>query len=1109
MKLHARPVRCNRSILFSILAVHLLLPVIAIAQSPTKRVLVIASYDLNRPAVNVFMQAMRSTITAGSKERVEFFYEFQENTRIPTDKYEAAMVSYMKRKYEGEKFDLAITLGAPAVKILLNHEAEIFTGTPKIFYFHDETEETVRSLWPRATGVWAHLDISKTVDLALELQPETNRVVVVSGSSAQDRFLRDQAQTELRRFQGRLEVTYVNDLSMAELKNRLASLPPNTVILYLSFFLDSAGNSYSGPEALSLFAPTANAPTYGISETYMGAGIVGGSLINFEALGHRTGETALRVLAGEQVSNIPPESVPNFQIFDWRQLKRWAIDQRRVPAAGTVRFKTPTFWELYKWYVLALIAVLIIESSLIAWLLLMRRRRRQAEATAEKAHRRLEGLISDIPGIVWETLVDPVTRQRRLTFISDYTQKMLGYTSQEWLATPGFGIKIVADEDRERVTMDAEAVLTSGHEGITEFRWRTKDGEIRWAETHLNPMTDGNAGIIGLRGVTLDITQRKASDERFRKAFRSNPQPMSLTTIDEGRYLDVNDSFLAMSGYTRDEVIGHTSLELEIWDTSASRVDFVEQLKEHGSIVNAETRFRSKDGSIRLLLSSAEQLEIAGEHCLLVASTDITERKKAEEALVESRSRLLLAQQAARFGTFDWNIKTGVNTWSAELESMYGIKPGSFAGSQSAWEDLVHQDDREKAIASVRRALGSGIPVEDEWRVQWPDGSIHWLFARFQVLTDDSGTPSHLTGINIDITSRKLMEGALREANEQLRKLKDQLEAENIYLQEELKGDPAFGYIVGQSNAIKEVLHNINVVAPTEATVLITGETGTGKELVARAVHAASSRRDRPLIRVNCGALPASLIETELFGHEKGAFTGAGSQRVGRFELAKGGTIFLDEIGELALESQVKLLRVLQEGEFERVGGTKTIRVDVRIIAATNRNLKAAVDNGTFREDLWYRLNVFPIAVPPLRQRREDIPLLTEHFVREFSLRFGKDITGIAPATVKALREYSWRGNVRELANVLERAVINTNGSVLRLRERLELVEPVESETKRSSTTLTEVERDYIVGLLESCGWRVEGPHGAARVLGLHPSTLRSKMSKLGIRRMPNNDGTG
>ena len=722
----------KRSILLSILCGQLLLAVTANAQPATKRVLIVTSYDLNRPAVIVFLQAMRSTITAASKERVEFFYEFQENTRISTDKYEAAMVSYMKQKYEGEKFDLTVALGAPAVKILLDHEAELFPGTPRIFYFHDETENKVRNLWPRATGVWAQLDISKTVNLALQLQPETNHVVVVSGSSGQDRFLQSQAQTQLRTFEGRLKVTYLNDLSMAELKNRLASLPPNTIVLYLSFFLDSTGNSYSGPEALSLFAPTSSAPIYGVSETYMGAGIVGGSLLNFEALGRRTGEVALRVLAGEQVSNIPPESVSNFQVIDWRQLKRWGIDERRVPADSTVRFKIPTFWDHYKWYVLAVITALIIQSSLIAWLLLMRTRRRQAEATAEKTHRRLHSLLSDIPGIVWETHVDPVTGNRKVSFISDYVRKMLGYTPQEWLSTPGFGLQIVEVEDRERVTKAADAVLTSGKEGITEFRWRTKDGQIRWAESYLNTMTDGNAETIGLRGVTLDVTQRKAaeasvleSEERFSKAFRSNPQPMSLTTIDEDRYLDVNDSFLAMSGYTRDDLLGHTSVELGIWETSESRVDFVEQLKQHGSVVNTETRFRAKDGSIHFLLSSAEQLEVAGKHCLLLASTDITERKNSLEAL--------------------------------------------------------------------------------------------------------------------------------REAHEQLHKLKDQLEAENIYLQEELRGDPKFGDIVGRSDAINKVLQLVSVVAPTEATVLITGETGTGKELVARAIHAASSRQDRPLIKVNCG----------------------------------------------------------------------------------------------------------------------------------------------------------------------------------------------------------------------------------------------------------------
>jgi formate hydrogenlyase transcriptional activator len=280
--------------------------------------------------------------------------------------------------------------------------------------------------------------------------------------------------------------------------------------------------------------------------------------------------------------------------------------------------------------------------------------------------------------------------------------------------------------------------------------------------------------------------------------------------------------------------------------------------------------------------------------------------------------------------------------------------------------------------------------------------------------------------------------------------------------------------------------------------VLITGETGTGKELIARAIHEASSRKDRPLIKVNCGALAPNLIESELFGHEKGAFTGASARKPGRFELADGGTIFLDEIGELPLELQVKLLRVIQENEFERLGGNRTIKADVRIIAATNRNLKFEVENGRFREDLWYRLNVYPITVPPLRQRKEDIPLLVEHFVNGYAKKFGKTITSVAPKSLQKLQVHSWPGNVRELANAIERAVIHAKGSVLQLVDRFELTNDDQAFTVK---TLGEVEREHIIETLEHTGWRIEGPNGAANILGLNPSTLRTRMLKLGIHR--------
>lgn len=337
----------------------------------------------------------------------------------------------------------------------------------------------------------------------------------------------------------------------------------------------------------------------------------------------------------------------------------------------------------------------------------------------------------------------------------------------------------------------------------------------------------------------------------------------------------------------------------------------------------------------------------------------------------------------------------------------------------------------------------------------------------------------------------------LRHANEQLAQLKSRLEQENLYLQQELQLDHAFNEIVGHSDAIKYVLAKISQVAPTDSTVLIQGETGTGKELVARAIHSASAQRDRPLIKVNCAALSATLIESELFGHEKGAFTGAAARKLGRFELADSGTIFLDEVGELPLDLQVKLLRVVQEGEFERVGGSRTLKVNVRLITATNRDLKNEVDHGRFREDLWYRLNVFPITVPPLRQRREDLPLLVEHFVSRSTKRLGKTITSISGRAMQSLEQHSWPGNVRELANVIERAVIGAQGPVLDFVERFELV-------KSDSTpalSLEEVECDYITRTLESTGWRVEGPYGAAKILGLNASTLRARMHKLGIQR--------
>ena len=367
----------------------------------------------------------------------------------------------------------------------------------------------------------------------------------------------------------------------------------------------------------------------------------------------------------------------------------------------------------------------------------------------------------------------------------------------------------------------------------------------------------------------------------------------------------------------------------------------------------------------------------------------------------------------------------------------------------------------------------------------WPDE----LIPRLQLLGE----------IFANALERTRMENGLRERLEEIEGLKLQLEKENINLREELSQGQGFEKIVGSSDALNYVLFRVGQVAPTDATVLILGETGTGKGMVANAIHGLSDRKDRPMITVNCAALPANLIESELFGREKGAFTGAYARQAGRFEVADKGTIFLDEIGELPLELQSKLLRVLQDGEFERLGSAKTVKVDARVIASTSRDLQGEVRAGRFREDLFYRLNVFPVSIPPLRKRADDIPQLVRFFTDKYARKIGRQIETVPKAAMKTLEEYPWPGNVRELEHVIERAVITTTGPVLQIADRLEpLTDPDETDT--SMKDMAAMEREHILRVLRETGWKIEGAKGAASILNLHPSTLRFRIKKLGIK---------
>ena len=459
-----------------------------------------------------------------------------------------------------------------------------------------------------------------------------------------------------------------------------------------------------------------------------------------------------------------------------------------------------------------------------------------------------------------------------------------------------------------------------------------------------------------------------------------------------------------------------------------------------------------------------------------------------------------LSTSAGELGLWVRDLEGGELWANPRLRSLFAFGQNDVL----RFEDLIGRIDpehRARVIAEVERAEQTKGSFEDEFRVMVPDGSERWVLTRGRTVDEPGRNGARRMGAAFDITERK-------RAEQEIRHLKERLEEENLYLREEIFEVKGFDEIVGKSDALRYVLTRVEQVAKTDATVLLQGQTGVGKELIARAIHERSSRSNGPQVKVNCAALPEALVESELFGHEKGAFTGADRQRKGRFELADGGTILLDEVAELPAGTQAKLLRVLQEGEFERVGGSSTIKVSVRVIAATNRKLHDEVAAGRFRQDLFYRLNVYPITIPPLRERREDIPLLVSHYAREIGERLGKKISEVPAQVMREFTEYNWPGNIRELQNVIERAVIVSSDGVLRLPEPLaQTTTPPasESETSNESTTvspLDEVEREHILRALEATRWRINGPKGAAAMLKLHPSTLRFRMKKLGLTKV-------
>jgi PAS domain S-box-containing protein len=576
------------------------------------------------------------------------------------------------------------------------------------------------------------------------------------------------------------------------------------------------------------------------------------------------------------------------------------------------------------------------------------------------------------------------------------------------------------------------------------------------------------------------------SEERHRTLQENVPVGVYRTS-NSGKFISVNPAALKMLGLVAEEDLSSYPVS-DFYNDPEKRRDVLSQLKTEGKITDFEVEFRRKDGSSFWGSLSATQVTDKDGNFIFMDGVvqDITERKQAEEelkkdsAIASSISGIGIADLEGRLTYVNDSL---VEMWGYEsADEILGRKLPEFWEGEGVLETI-------EALREMGGKIGEDIGKRK-------DGSVFDVQFSASMIKDEAGKSLYMFGSFIDITERKIAEIELRGAYTEIEQLKNQLEAESAYLQDEIKLEHNFENIIGQSEALKYVLHRVEQVAPLDSPVLIMGETGTGKELMARALHRLSPHGKRALVKVNCAALPGELIESELFGREKGAFTGATTTQLGRFELAKGSTLFLDEIGELPLELQPKLLRVLESGEFEKLGSSATLHSDARIIAATNRVLEEEVRQGRFREDLWYRLKVFPITVPPLRERKEDIPLLVKWFVDQLVRKMGKRTAEIPKHVMQVLQNYSWPGNVRELEHAIEGAMITARGKKLNFE-----LPQIADNTLSDFKSFEEMERDYILRVLEAKNWRIGGEDSAASTLGMHVSTLRGRMKKLGIKK--------
>ena len=716
-------------------------------------------------------------------------------------------------------------------------------------------------------------------------------------------------------------------------------------------------------------------------------------------------------------------------------------------------------------------------------------------------------IVDNIPG-----LVATMGAMGEVEFLNRQTLEFFGKTNEElknWALTDA-----IHPDDLPRIIEARIKSIEQGHIYDVEHRCRRADGVYRWFQVRGLPVRDTENKITAWYLLLTDIDDRKRAEEKLRQSEKElrtiadTIRQFIVVLAPDGTTLYVNQVALDLTGYTKDQLD-----EQGFW-ARVVHPDDVNRLRDErrdrllrGVPFDLEFRALFKSGQYRWQLMQYNPLK--NESCQIIrwycTATDIDDRKRAEEKLRQSEKELrTIADTIRQFivvlapdGTTLYANKVALENAGLTVRDLTDENLFTHAGMTSppsvpgepAWSQVwwlaAHPDDRERIQAERRDGFSRGIAFEMEARMLFKTGQYRWQLFEYNPLKDESGQIIrwYCTGTDMDDQKR---------AEERLRN-------ENLVLREEIDRSSMFEEIVGSSKPMSQLLKKVEKVAPSDSTVLILGETGTGKELIARALHRRSKRASRAFVKVNCAAIPQSLIASELFGDEKGAFTGALQRRVGRFEAANGGTLFLDEIGELPMETQIALLRVLQEKEFERVGSNHPISVDVRVIAATNRDLPAAVAAGSFRQDLFYRLNVFPVAVPPLRERVEDIPLLVEYFLGRFAKDAGKDIRHIGKQTLEELQRCRWPGNIRELQNVVERAVILCETDTFVVDESWLEYNSEESSQGEALSALDDPELEMIKATLAETHGRISGPSGAAAKLGMPRTTLESKLLRLGI----------